>query len=859
VSSSIAKIPTLSARLRSHLIFNREHASKSAEQQQETLQKLGVVHDETVKAGGIAASILEYLVPRKSGQHNRAEEIRSLQAELSKTIWRTGTSEDSSKPHSIILSQAECERIQSVFLVYLQYDSMIDRESRIAVAHESTFQWVFRSSKDPCNNSRMPRWSSLQEWLKSNHQVYWITGKAGSGKSTLMKFLCSPAEDSQEEVVQETSRDGVRQKRCRCDPYLEEWAGPSKLIVASFYFWNSGMEAQMTIEGLLRTLLYQVVAQRPDIIPAIAPKEWESLCLFSCLTGPGTAEAATVHIDMLFRAIQVLSKDSKICFFIDGLDEFAHNHDDLISLIKNLIVYHDHLKVCVASRPWNIFQIEFGQKPNLRLEDLTFDDIRKFVESKFHADKEFEGLRRRYSTFANQLMDNIVTKSSGVFLWVDLVVASLLAGMRLGDRIQDFQRRLDELPPDLEDLYEKILQSLDPFYLPHAAQYFSLVEAAEVPLTILQFSFADEEPVEAAIKMRHASLTDEDISLRVDAMTRRLNSRCKGFLEIDRATQNLAPTSKRHPSQLTVQYLHRTVRDYIKSPKSKLFLQSTSDPYFDPSFHLCVAYLMYMKSGYGNEDGVRFVDQEDNEEGLSFSNVSYCLRQAARVDRVNEGATLELLDELKHIIYRSNYRLCREQLGADSCAITDLDLLTISLSGKDIEKNRANAASDDAFLSCAIMHGVVLYARARTEWGGLIRRPSRENPEERWPLLLDALSVDVPDPKMVECLLDLGADPNFKISKTDPQTPWIVALTKGTLLYTIQNKINNPTEYLVAEDKWKQTLRLMFSRGADRTKRPDSLLTPLSRKFLQELRDEVKSKEQSPAGLTSWLRAWNLA
>jgi hypothetical protein len=112
-------------------------------------------------------------------------------------------------------------------------------------------------------------------------------------------------------------------------------------------------------------------------------------------------------------------------------------------------------------------------------------------------------------------MDNIVVKASGVFLWVDLVVKSLVTVMQLGDRIEDFQRRLDELPPDLEKLWEKILQGLDKFYLGHAAQYFTLVEAAEVPLTILQFSFADEESPYSAVEMKIGSLPKDNVSCRI--------------------------------------------------------------------------------------------------------------------------------------------------------------------------------------------------------------------------------------------------------------------------------------------------------------------------------------------------------
>lgn len=168
--------------------------------------------------------------------------------------------------------------------------------------------------------------------------------------------------------------------------------------------------------------------------------------------------------------------------------------------------------------------------------------------------------------------------------------------MRLGDRIEDFQRRLDELPPDLEKLHEKILHSLDSFHLEHAAQYFTLVELAEGPLTMLQFSFADEDSPQSAIKMGLGSLSRDDISLCIEAMNRRLNSRCKGFLETDRGLQNIQGNDMRHPSQLTVQYLHRTVRDFIESPKAQKFLRSSTNRDFDPWIQLCVAYPMAIKT-----------------------------------------------------------------------------------------------------------------------------------------------------------------------------------------------------------------------------------------------------------------------
>lgn len=104
---------------------------------------------------------------------------------------------------------------------------------------------------------------------------------------------------------------------------------------------------------------------------------------------------------------------------------------------------------------------------------------------------------------------------------------------------------------------------------------------------------------------------------------------------------------------------------------------------------------------------------------------------------------------------------------------------------------------------------------------------------------------------MIECLLDFGADPNFRVSKVDIQTPWVVALTKVTLLYTIQSSASGPADYQAAEDKWNQTLSLLFSRGGKNANVPEARLSPLSRKILHDLQSKDLSKAR-----TSWPKFW---
>lgn len=168
-------------------------------------------------------------------------------------------------------------------------------------------------------------------------------------------------------------------------------------------------------------------------------------------------------------------------------------------------------------------------------------------------------------------------------------------------------------------------------------------------------------------------------------------------------------------------------------------------------------------------------------------------------------------------------------------------------------ENFAVLPDEQSFLSLAVMYNIVPYVRATAQWGGLTRRSTSQTLDERFPLLYDALSRDVPEPRMVECLLGLGADPNFRISKVDSQTPWILALTKVTMLYTPQHTMSSPEEYSVAaEVKWKETLRLMYTRGGMCAKVPDSFFSPISRKMLHDIMNEVSVTDQTHFGSRGW-------
>jgi polynucleotide 5'-kinase involved in rRNA processing len=96
----------------------------------------------------------------------------------------------------------------------LHFPLIDDRRQAIPEAHRKTFEWIF---EEPHEDAR--RWSNFAKWLETGSGVYWINGKAGSGKSTLMRYIL----------------DGSKARQ-----HLKSWAGEASLEIAGFIFWNSG-------------------------------------------------------------------------------------------------------------------------------------------------------------------------------------------------------------------------------------------------------------------------------------------------------------------------------------------------------------------------------------------------------------------------------------------------------------------------------------------------------------------------------------------------------------------------------------------------------------------------------------------
>ena len=409
----------------------------------------------------------------------------------------------------------------------LLFERIGSRESQISPAHSETFHWIF--DQPPCKGAgaQQLQWSSYLNWLASeSKEIYWICGKPGSGKSTLVKYILSQG--------------------TLLHAHLRGWSGDSSNIVAGFYSWNAGTDLQRSHEGLLRTLLYQILAAKPDLISTVCPRR---LVLLQIFGGEAMLPHWTIEeLHNAFTKILSLARTSlRLIIFIDGLDEFEEDHSTLVDFLRDTSAY-EGVKVCVSSHPWNLFADTFKKTPKLKLEDLTRSDINSYVRHEFSLSEGFCELERAQPEKATALKNDIVSKAQGVFLWVSLVVRSLLISLRDGDRIDKLRKILDDLPDDLSKLFDRMWNRIGEIYHHETSQYFQVLEAVKnlgVSLSIRTLWLTDEE---YPVIFDMANLSKEAISDRAIVIKRRLNSRTMGLINIYADGQ--------------VDYLHRTTREW---------------------------------------------------------------------------------------------------------------------------------------------------------------------------------------------------------------------------------------------------------------------------------------------------------
>lgn len=451
-------------------------------------------------------------------------------------------------------------------LASLNFAERQDRRDHIHPATENTLQWMTNSSINQSSGKTV----HFTEWLKSRESgdnLFWISGKPGSGKSTLMKHLWTD--------------DTVMR-------YLSEWASPKTLFKSQFYFWISGGSDMLKNEiGFLRALVFDILVSNPTVIHHACTLRWERY------TG-GKTTFDLWNTDELLQTIDAAmnweENNMKYFFFIDGLDEFKGPPEQIISLVRRLPTSVD-TKYCISSGKWNEFQIAFGEDTGFRgrsiyLEEMNAADIKTFVSKQLSGQEIFKRWTRENQQDSQTLVDTVVTKAAGVFLWVDLVVRSSIRGIKSEDSLKTLQERLTELPDDLNEYFERMLDSVEKVYRPEATKIYQVMLRTRRQPYLMMFAFIEEQNFNFGALNAIEPASEMQVEDMIRKTQRRVNARCTDLLDIIESPKIDAYF------QYKVDFLHRTVRDFIEESKTKKRLQEwlskdKQGETFDASRYIC--------------------------------------------------------------------------------------------------------------------------------------------------------------------------------------------------------------------------------------------------------------------------------
>ncbi|KAG4413721.1 hypothetical protein IFR04_013156 [Cadophora malorum] len=740
------------------------------------------------------------------------------------------------KKHKQQQSQ-DSERRENAILQHLSFPTMKVRYENIDPAHARTFNWIFEGSM------RSTRYK-FSTWLEgSEKKLYWINGKPGSGKSTLMKYIVEDA---------------------RTKEKLQKWAGGWDLTIISFFFWISGNPDQCSHTGLLRALLHDLLKKHRGLIKQIFPDLWE------VLENPDVlVELRAWTVSYASEALNKLLGQNigKVALFIDGLDEYNGEYNDLSSPEKHEKEYRKiidqihslispdrgDIKICFSSRPYQVFHRYFDRQPKLSLQDLTYDDIRKYTEDELQRGPAGLHSSSLSDREISSLVSQVVRHAEGIFLWVRLVVKSLLDGIDNSDDFEVLERRLARVPSSLMGLYRHMLEQIEPQYRKEAIRIFAITDAAFsqadkfgkgtaewASLTMLDLYFALDYSGEKSCFRRYPNVLPgrDYLDKAAEQMSLKLRTRCLGLIEVEHFDEDehsdtgeagdeaaeKTQTMVEHLSYLT--YIHRSVKEFLDLEETRSFFKRATDNDYDPEVSLIWSAVQL----------ISIVENLDSSEDKTFHLVNQALLYAVSLLREGRPSPSWLLDILDDTMQLNQSQ--REL----SWATEMIDQLGLSFSWRYTWPHRGRTISDmtkligcnlrDDFLSLAIIYGLTDYVVIKfAEQPSQIKKPGR--PYLDYALTTDWLphgsvnpycSIDL---KMVQILLQAGADVNehcptiynarmtqvnepIKESINNTWTPWKSALDSVMSDHVVVDHLDMGPRHV-----WLEVFKLLLDKEPD--------------------------------------------
>ena len=291
-----------------------------------------------------------------------------------------------------------------VLLKTLKSHGWNPRRYHISQAHKESFQWIWSDKYAEFD---------FGKWLCNEDPIFWISGKPGTGKSTLMRYLV----DSERTMNLLSSKSDAT-------------------FLIHYFFHELGESQEKSFGEFLHAIVHQLLIGLQD-------KNHAALSQLHELVRPHlrlilTSKAAlpeNLLMEILQSFLEECKETLRLCLFVDGLDECRGDHrmqlDFLTDLARSSVDKKLSIKLCLASRVEPEISLRLSKEPTLAIHHFMEQDISSYVSAKLG---QAWGRIARQSNDApafsdKGLIDHLVCKAEGVFLWVTVVVSQLIVAI----------------------------------------------------------------------------------------------------------------------------------------------------------------------------------------------------------------------------------------------------------------------------------------------------------------------------------------------------------------------------------------------------------------------------------------------
>jgi hypothetical protein len=377
---------------------------------------------------------------------------------------RTGNDHITQKIDSLTQKVLDMDKpdLRKAFVDSLFFPDYERREKALSGPSPKTFEWIFnRDGVADLISWRQVRWPSFPQWLENadSNQQYWLSGKAGSGKSTLMAHII---------------REDMALHRTK--GYLKTWHSNKPLHILKFFLFRAGRERQAGLEYLLKSLLYQLVTSVPIMQEILMANFLPPGCGVRIPTWP-----VQILKTMLESALDA-ADDCCFLIFVDGADEFEDfqhvqgREVDAADLVDFLfeIQQPNHVKLCISSRPELRITNVHPSFLEAKLADLNYDDIRRFVHEQIQAMVAISDPKYR-----SRLAMEITSRADGIFLWAAFAVTQMKKACRhgYGGDHSELMKTLDDMGKGLNDAISHMLRGIETSHRPALSYYLQALKS----------------------------------------------------------------------------------------------------------------------------------------------------------------------------------------------------------------------------------------------------------------------------------------------------------------------------------------------------------------------------------------------